>query len=163
MSGTPIGKTPLRSRQLFWRKRRLLVSRCSSSSDIEPASTNKYSIAGVRGPKYSCGNSLSLVRPVSSYVSLFLSPFLVSRSLGDLPKLGYGRREDVRNLLLPRVHSYWTSVDSLCQPDPLDSILRDILLIDDESRQPLRRTDYGTRIPALESFQFAEKKLSSSA
>lgn len=37
---------------------------------------------------------VSLSLPLS--LSLFLSPFLVSRSLGDLPKLGYGRREDVR-------------------------------------------------------------------
>lgn len=37
---------------------------------------------------------LSLSRPF--YILFFLSPFLVSRSLGDPPKLGYGRREDVR-------------------------------------------------------------------
>lgn len=75
-SWTPIGKASLRSRQFFWRKRRLFVSRCSSLSDIKPASTNKYSIAGVRGPKYSCGNSLSLVRPILSMFFSFSSRFL---------------------------------------------------------------------------------------
>lgn len=60
------------------------------------------------------------------------------------------------SLTTAKVHSYWTSVDSLCHPDPLDPILRDILLIDDESRQQLKRTDYDTRISALENCQFLE-------
>lgn len=75
-SRTPIGKAPLRSRQFFWRKRRLFVSRCSSLSDIKPASTNKYSITGVRASKYSCGSSLSLVRPVLSMFFSFSLRFL---------------------------------------------------------------------------------------
>lgn len=95
--GSPIGKAPLRSRRLSWRKRRLLLTRPRSSlSDIKPASTNKYSIAGVRGPKYSWGNSLSLVRPVLSLSFSLSFRFLSPDRSGDSPKLGYGRREDVR-------------------------------------------------------------------
>jgi len=136
MPGDPISRIPHRESSFETPAASASVSADSrrrfALSDIKPASANKYSIAGVRGPKYSWGSSLSLVSPSRSFHPFpSLPSFLVLRSLLS------PAASALASLTTAVICSYWTSVDSLCHPDPLGPILRDVPLprpLDGESR-----------------------------
>lgn len=131
--------------------------RSSSLSDIKPASTNKYSIAGVRGPKYSWGQ-LALLSPSRSFCILLLSPSLPVSCLADRSVILLSSAMVVARTF--RI-SYYRKYVPIGHRWTLCAILiRSIryyetyLLSTMNRRQPLKRTDYDTRIPVLESSQF---------